>query len=223
MSTALVLHADIHEDPLDSESEDEYQEDDHVCDLHLLDKTDNEMELDDTPLIEPKKFVPKNIIHGPGSSQPKYIKSRTPAQARLGWKNTGRQQSQRSQQYTSYYHKPLHTTHHTNTKASQHKPHYTKKNLSKHTTQQYTNVKRTLLLAPVPAPVSFIPTSTASHVPIAAPLFSQPPPAIVSTTMTEHILNELTRLVIDEAKGRYNIRLNEATIKEAIIRARESA
>ena len=29
----------------------------------------------------------------------------------------------------------------------------------------------------------------------------------------------LTKLVINEAKGRYNIRLNEAAIKEAIIQA----
>ena len=76
-----------------------------------------------------------------------------------------------------------------------------------------------ILPAPAPVPAPFIPTSTR---PIAVPLFSQPPPAIVSTTMTEHILNELARLVIDEAKGRYNIRLNEATMKEAIIRARET-
>ena len=216
MASTLILHADIHEEPLESEGENEY-------DLHLLDKTDTDMELDDTPPIKPKKFVPKKIIYGPGASQPKYTKPRTPAQARLGWKNKGRNLSQQ----TLHYNKPSHTTHHTHTKTSHpHKPHYTKKNWSKDTTQQqqYANTsKRTLLPAPVPTPTPVpAPFIHSSTTPIAVPLFSQPPPAIVSTTMTEHILNELARLVIDEAKGRYNIRLNEATMKEAIIRARET-
>ena len=178
-------------------------------DYGMLDESDAGMEEDQTIPLEPeiivRKFVPKKRITAPTtrSSKPNpggiakknysYPK-RTPAQARLGYRSNS----------TVHTNKATHTIHSIPTTE------HTSRNT--HTSHNTYTPKKTLLPRPT--------TTTAA--PAAPTPFSLPPPPIIKmNTMTEHIQKELARAMIDQAKERYQIKLNENVIMAAILKAQE--
>ena len=172
-------------------------------DYGLLDESDNEMEQDPTIPLEPeiavRKFVPKKRVMAPTSSvaRPnpggitKKNPERTPAQARLGYRNV-------------HSHNATHRKHPTpiNKPTSQ----------NTYTSHNTYAPKKTLLPRP---------TMTLAAPSPPTPFSLPPPPIIKMNTITEHIQKELARGMIDLAKERYKIKLNENVIMAAIINAQE--
>ena len=221
MSSYLELHYNRDEEPIE-------------VDVTILDRTDSEMEEDENPpLIPQKTFVPKHKITAPTSpnettygslvnnrSRFKNL-SRTPAQKRLGTrhgttnkyfsKNTSQHQPKKTLLPTPNYtksHTFTRTPHFMKTSTPQYTHTHTPQNTHTHT-QQNTHTHTPQYIN------THSPKNTETHSNATSQNFMVPPPT-ETKRMTEHILNELTRLVVDCAKGRYLIKLDENAIRAAI-------
>ena len=222
MDTDLELHCNSDE----SFSGDEPDE-------HLLDLDDSEMEGVAYPTLQPKKtFVPRNRIMAPDNCRPRKERSspytpaphyaptpgRTPAQLRLGPRRTSTVNgygntlahtnfTQNEKKYTikrTLLPAPTPTRH---TSTSNTPSQYTQSHYTRTTPTQNTNTQ---------TPIIPLPGGQHTYSQATTPAFSRPPPQKGPIAMTEYILTDLTRSVVDKARRKYNIRLNEAFIQQAI-------